>query len=64
VTPFPWDDVMAFGLGRLRLAPEQFWRATPRELAAAAHGLGGRAGEAGALPRDAFDALAQAFPDG
>ena len=26
---------MAFGLGRLRLAPRDFWAMTPRELAAA-----------------------------
>jgi uncharacterized phage protein (TIGR02216 family) len=26
---------MAFGLGRLRLAPRDFWSMTPRELAAA-----------------------------
>ena len=26
---------MAFGLGRLRLSPDAFWRMTPRELFAA-----------------------------
>lgn len=31
---------MAFGLGRLRLPPEAFWRMTPRELAAAARAFG------------------------
>lgn len=31
--PFPWGEAMRFGLARLRLPPEQFWRMTPRELA-------------------------------
>lgn len=33
MTPFPWKQAMGFGFGVLRLAPEQFWRMTPRELA-------------------------------
>jgi uncharacterized phage protein (TIGR02216 family) len=33
--PFPWARIMQLGLGTLRLAPEQFWRATLREIAAA-----------------------------
>jgi len=33
---------MAAGLGRLRLRPADFWAMTPRELAAALQGLGGR----------------------
>lgn len=28
--PFPWHEAMGFGLGVLRLAPDQFWRMTPR----------------------------------
>lgn len=32
---FPWDAVMAVGLGVLRLAPAEFWRMTPREFASA-----------------------------
>jgi uncharacterized phage protein (TIGR02216 family) len=31
--PFPWKQAIGFGLGQLRLPPEQFWRMTPRELA-------------------------------
>ncbi len=31
--PFPWSEAIGFGLGVLRLAPEAFWRMTPRELA-------------------------------
>jgi uncharacterized phage protein (TIGR02216 family) len=49
---------MAFGLGRLRLSPEAFWRLTPREVAVL---IGG-----GAPPppgRAWLDALMQAHPD-
>jgi uncharacterized phage protein (TIGR02216 family) len=52
---------MGFGLGVLRLAPDDFWRMTPRELAAAMEAvLGSHAGE---LDRGAFDALRMRFPD-
>ena len=33
---------MGFGLGVLRLSPEQFWRMTPRELACAIEAATGR----------------------
>lgn len=29
---FPWRSLMKLGLRDLRLAPEQFWRSTLREL--------------------------------
>ena len=32
---FPWRRMMELGLGVMRLGPEQFWAATPREIAAA-----------------------------
>jgi uncharacterized phage protein (TIGR02216 family) len=35
MTPFPWKQAIGFGLGVLRLSPDQFWRMTPRELACA-----------------------------
>lgn len=54
---FPWARIMHLGLGLLQLPPEQFWRATLRELAAA-------------LPppqqsfdRSALDRLMTEFPD-
>ena len=54
---------MRFGLGVLRLSPDNFWRATPRELHAAAEGLFGP--RDGATPsREKLDALMNAFPDG
>lgn len=52
---------MAFGFGVLRLAPGQFWRMTPRELAAAMRGLLGEPEMP--LDRTAFDDLARRFPD-
>lgn len=55
---FPWDEMMALGLGRLRLAPRDFWAATPREIAAA-FPLRRRA----VLPRGAFEQLLKQFPD-
>ena len=61
---FPWDQAMTFGLGVLKIAPEQFWRMTPRELAAAMHGSAGRTGMPIAAPlRRDLDALLIRFPD-
>ncbi len=52
---------MAFGLGILRLSPGDFWRLTPRELAAAAEGA--RGPHAAPATRAALDDLMRAFPD-
>jgi len=62
VTPFPWAEAMQLGLGVLRLPPDQFWRMTPRELAAAIAGL--RGGATAPLGRTAFDDLMRRYPDG
>lgn len=54
---------MAFGMGRLGWPPEQFWRATPREIGAA---LGAHRPEQ-VLPvpeRVALHELMAAYPDG
>ena len=48
---------MAFGLGTLRLPPEQFWRLTPHELSALA-------GRVDPPRRAALDALMNKYPDG
>ena len=53
---------MAFGLGVLRLPPTEFWRMTPRELAAAWGAIMG--GRAGPMGRDEFNGLMERFPDG
>lgn len=54
---------MAVGLGVLRLAPDAFWRLTPRELAAAIAGASGGTGRAAPLGRADLTALMRAFPD-
>ncbi len=60
--PFPWDEALAFALGRLRWTPDAFWRATPRELAAAARGLAPPPPEPAA--RADLERLMRAYPDG
>jgi len=52
---------MAFGLGRLRLSPGDFWAMTPRELMAAAEGVFGP--RASPLSRASLDALMARYPD-
>ncbi len=59
---FPWREAMAAGLGVLRWTPDAFWRATPRELAAAIEGMTGGPKGSPALARD-LDRLMAAFPD-
>ena len=61
MTPFPWAEAMQLGLGMLRLPPDQFWRMTPRELAAAIAGL--RGGTTPPLGRAAFSELMRRYPD-
>jgi uncharacterized phage protein (TIGR02216 family) len=52
---FPWDEALALGLGRLHWRPRDFWRATPRELMAAAGLSGPRAALDGTGLRDLID---------
>ena len=52
---------MGFGLGVLRLPPDQFWRMTPRELASAWGALMGE--RAGPLDRPGLERLMERFPD-
>jgi uncharacterized phage protein (TIGR02216 family) len=61
VVAFPWEHALAIGLGILRLPPEQFWKMTPREFAAALRGLYGDA--PAPIDRETFAALADRFPD-
>lgn len=65
VAAFPWQAVMAFGLGVLGHAADQFWRLTPRELAAAIRGRQPAGAGAPAPPgRSDLARLMQRFPDG
>lgn len=59
--PFPWDAAMRFGLGVMRLPPQDFWRMTPRELASAWGALLGD--RAGPLDRRKLDGLMERYPD-
>ncbi len=56
---FPWDWAMRQALAGLGWTPDVFWRATPRELAAA---LGLRSGPL-APDRVIFERLAMRYPD-
>ena len=61
--PFPWRDVMAAGLGLLRLPPAHFWSMTPAKLEAALRALLGPAHADAPLPRSALAELMSRFPD-
>jgi uncharacterized phage protein (TIGR02216 family) len=54
---FPWGRLMHLGLGVLRLSPNEFWNATPREIAAAF------VAPAPPLPRVSFEELMKRYPD-
>ena len=61
MTGFPWAAAMRFGLGVLKLPPRDFWRMSPRELAAA---WGAVVGDRGApLGRSELDGLMERYPD-
>ena len=58
--PFPWKEAIGFGLGVLRLSPDQFWRMTPRELAYAIEAATGRFTH---FDRQALTKLMKKYPD-
>jgi uncharacterized phage protein (TIGR02216 family) len=58
--PFPWKQAIGFGLGTLRLSPDQFWRMTPRELAYAVEVASGKASP---LDRLSLAQLMKRYPD-
>ncbi|MGP9821287.1 phage tail assembly chaperone [Salinarimonas sp. NSM] len=58
---FPWDAALAAALGPVGWTPDTFWRATPRELAAALSGRG--FGIPDAPSRATLAALMAAHPD-
>ncbi len=61
--PFPWGDVMSFGLGTLGLPPSAFWAMTPRELQAAMRGVLGPGSRQHAPSQAELAALLERFPD-
>lgn len=58
--PFPWKQAIGFGLGVLKLSPEQFWRTTPRELA---YAIAAATGRTAPLGRDGLAHLMKRYPD-
>jgi uncharacterized phage protein (TIGR02216 family) len=62
VAAFPWDEVMAVGLGVLRLAPGEFWRMTPKEFGQAIAPM--TAAPVAPIGRAGLAALMRRFPDG
>jgi uncharacterized phage protein (TIGR02216 family) len=58
--PFPWKEAIGFGLGVLKLSPEQFWRMTPRELGLALQAARGRGAS---LDRASLQDLMKRYPD-
>jgi uncharacterized phage protein (TIGR02216 family) len=60
MTPFPWKQAIGFGLGVLRLPPQQFWAMTPRELASAIEAFTGRGAP---LDRITLSELMRKYPD-
>lgn len=61
VAAFPWDAVMAVGLGLLRLAPAEFWRMTPREFGRAIAPM--TTAPVAPIGRAGLAALMRQFPD-
>ncbi len=64
VQAFPWENAMQFGLGVLRLPPDQFWAMTPRELEAAYRANIARAAFAAPMDRGSLEGMMKRFPDG
>lgn len=60
MTRIAWDELQAFGIGRMRMLPDDFWALTPRELMILA---GISEFEAGFLDRDGLDRLMRSYPD-
>jgi uncharacterized phage protein (TIGR02216 family) len=58
---FPWAELMHKGIGRLQLSPQEFWRSTPREIAAA---FGSASQPANAeMLRQKLDEMGEQYPD-
>ena len=62
-TLLPWSQLMAFGLGRLRLTPNDFWAMTLREMDAAVEGYTGSSKIVSIPSRVAVNHLMTRYPD-
>ncbi len=61
--PIPWPTLMAFGLGALKLPPDQFWQMTLQELFHAMNATGRGDIPLGVPQREDLERLMTAFPD-
>lgn len=59
----PWHELMAFGLGHLRLSSKEFWCMSLRELDAAIEGSLGKSKTCASLTRNQLAELMRENPD-
>ncbi|WP_299420041.1 rcc01693 family protein [uncultured Shimia sp.] len=59
MTAFDWPVLLAAGVQRLGLRPQEFWHLTPAELAL----MLGQGGEETSLARAGLEQLMDAYPD-
>ncbi|HUN12607.1 MAG TPA: phage tail assembly chaperone [Rhabdaerophilum sp.] len=60
---FPWAEIVAFGLGTLRLHPDAFWSLSLPELTVIVNAALGRAPQTTPMFRDDLAALIARYPD-
>ena len=59
----PWSQLMAFGLGKLKLSPQMFWAMSLSEMDAAIEGYLGKFGKTPSPSRTNIDQLMADYPD-
>lgn len=59
----PWQKLMAFGLGQLKLSANQFWSMTLREMDMAIEGGLGRSTQSNVISNKSLNALMETHPD-
>lgn len=59
----PWPELMAFGLGHLRLSSKEFWCLSLRELDAAIEGHLGKSKSNASVTRNQLVELMREHPD-
>ena len=63
LAPLPWDEIIAIGLGQLRLSPQALWQMTPIEFTLALKGAGLMMEPVAICSRARLHSLMQQFPD-
>lgn len=59
----PWPELMAFGIGHLRLSSKEFWSMSLRELDAAIEGRLGKSKTYSSVTRNHLVELMREHPD-